>query len=106
MSHATDAVRLVTTRDGAVRFEVQARPHARETGVAGARNGALVVRLAARPVHGAANAELVVTLAAALGIAKRNVELVHGEGSRAKVVEVRGLGVDEVRARLAAAGAC
>ncbi len=103
---AVEALRLTTTREGAVRFEVHARPRARESGVAGTREGALVVRLAAPPVDGAANAELVVTLASALGVAKRDVELVRGEGSRAKLVEVRGLGAEEVRARLAAAGAC
>jgi uncharacterized protein (TIGR00251 family) len=95
----------VTTRDGAVRFRVQARPRAKESRVGGARAGALVVRLAAPPVDGAANAALLATLATALAIAKRDIELVRGEGSRAKVVQVRGLGADEVRARLAAAGA-
>jgi uncharacterized protein len=103
---ATDALELVTTRDGAVRFEVRARPRARESRVGGTRAGALVVRLAAPPVDGAANAELLATLAAALGIAKRDIELVRGEGSRSKVVQVWGLTADEVRARLATAAAC
>jgi uncharacterized protein len=100
-----DEVKLVTTRDGSVRFEVHARPRARESGIAGTRNGALLVRLAAPPVDGAANAELVSILASALAIARRDVELVRGEGSRAKLVGVRGLRAEEVRMRLAAAGA-
>jgi len=96
-----DLITLVTTRDGAVRFQVRATPRARESRIVGVREGALVVRLAAPPVDGAANADLVATLAAALAVAKRDVQLIRGEGSRAKLVEVRGLTAGEVRARLA-----
>jgi uncharacterized protein (TIGR00251 family) len=100
---AAEVVRLVTTRQGgteAVRLEVQARPRARESRIAGVREGALVVQLDAPPVDGAANAELVDTLAEALSLPKRNVAIVRGETGRAKLVEVRGLSADEVRARL------
>jgi uncharacterized protein (TIGR00251 family) len=95
-----DAVKLATTRDGAVRFEVRARPRARASRLMGAREGALVVQIAAPPVDGAANAELLATLAAALAVPRRDVVLVRGESGRAKVVEVRGLAEAEVRARL------
>jgi uncharacterized protein YggU (UPF0235/DUF167 family) len=40
-------------------------------------------------------------LASALGVPRRDVHLVHGTSSRIKRVEVRRLGIDEVRARLA-----
>jgi uncharacterized protein (TIGR00251 family) len=106
---AVQPVRLSATRDGAVRFEVQARPRARRrSGASGpfsVREGALVVQLAAPPVDGAANAELVATLAELLGVPKRDVALVRGEGSRAKLVEVRGLALEQVAERLAAAAA-
>lgn len=95
-----DAVRLGTTKEGAVRLEVRARPRARKSAIAGVREGALVVQLAAPPVEGAANEELVETIAEALGVAKRDVTLVRGETSRDKLVEVHGLTADEVRARL------
>jgi uncharacterized protein (TIGR00251 family) len=98
-----DALRLTSTRDGAVRIEVQAKPRAKASRVAGVREGALVVQLAAPPVDGAANADLVDTLAEALSVPRRDVALVRGETARAKLVEVRGLGEDEVRARLARA---
>ena len=65
------------------------------------REGAIEVRIAAAPVDGAANDELVATLASALGVPRRDVYLVRGASSRSKRVEVRGLGIDEVRARLA-----
>jgi uncharacterized protein YggU (UPF0235/DUF167 family) len=55
---ATEAVNLATTRDGAVRFEVHAKPRARKTRIAGVRLGALAVQLAAPPIEGAANEEL------------------------------------------------
>ncbi|MGH7293863.1 MAG: DUF167 domain-containing protein [Polyangiaceae bacterium] len=97
---SAEDVSLAVTRDGSVRVEVRARPRARTSSVAGARQGALLVDLAAAPVDGAANAELVDALAAVLSVPKRDVVLVRGDSSRNKVVEVRGLGVDEVRARL------
>jgi hypothetical protein len=94
------ALKLVVTKEGAVRFEVHAKPRARSSRVAGTREGALVVQLAAPPVDGEANAELVATLAKALEIPRRDVVLVRGESSRTKVVEVCGMDVEEVRARL------
>jgi len=97
---AAEALKLVVTREGAVRIEVQAKPRARSSRVAGVREGALVVQLAAPPVDGAANAELVVTLADALSVPRRDVTLARGEASRTKLVDVRGLPEAEVRARL------
>jgi uncharacterized protein (TIGR00251 family) len=93
-------VKLVVTREGAVRFEVHAKPRARASRIVGVRDDALVVQLAAPPVDGAANAELVEVLARALSLPKRDVTLVRGESGRVKLVEVRGLTADELRARL------
>jgi hypothetical protein len=97
---ASEALRLVVTREGGVRFEVLAKPRSRASRVAGIRESALVVQLAAPPVDGAANAELVEALASALSVPRRDVVLVRGETARTKLVEVRGLGVEEVRSRL------
>jgi uncharacterized protein (TIGR00251 family) len=97
---APEALRLVVTREGGVRFDVLAKPRSRTSRVTGVRESALVVQLAAPPVDGAANAELVATLAAALSVPRRDVVLVRGESARNKLVEVRGLAVAEVRARL------
>jgi uncharacterized protein (TIGR00251 family) len=97
---AAEALRLVVTHEGGVRFAVQAKPRARKSGVAGVREEALVVQLTAPPVDGAANAELVEMLAEALSVPRRDVVLVRGETARSKLVEVRGLAADEVRARL------
>jgi len=48
----------------------------------------LKVRLTAPPVDGKANAELLRFLAEAFGVPRRNVTLVRGETSRAKVVRI------------------
>src|SRR5262245_16148942 len=79
LSMADDAL-VVTEKDGGVRFEVRAKPRAKKSAVMGVKAGALWVSLAAPPVDGAANAELVSLLAAQLGVPRRDVMLVRGEG--------------------------
>jgi len=78
---------------GGVRFDVQVQPRASRPGVAGLHGTALKVRLQAPPVDGAANEELLDTLAVALGLRRRDLQLVSGAASRKKTVEA--LGVDE-----------
>jgi uncharacterized protein YggU (UPF0235/DUF167 family) len=78
---------------------VYVTPRAGRTELAGEREGALWVRLAAPPVAGAANAALLALLASRLGIARGAVRLVAGAGGRRKRVRVR-LGAADVRARL------
>jgi uncharacterized protein len=95
-----DAPSLTVTREGAVRFEVKARPRARTSRLASVRAGTLVVDVAAAPVDGEANAELVAVLAEALRVPRACVEVVRGASARTKLVEVRGLSVDVVRDRL------
>lgn len=90
----------LTTKDGAVRFEVHAKPRAKKSRIAEIREGAAVVALAAPPVDGAANEELVRLLARVLEIPKRSVEIVRGETSQKKLVAVHGLTEGEVRERL------
>lgn len=59
-------------------------------GIGGTRDGALLVRLNAPPVDGAANAELIQLIAKALGVPKRDVEIVSGQRSRDKRIRVAG----------------
>jgi uncharacterized protein (TIGR00251 family) len=72
-------------------LDVRVIPRASRPGLAGTRDGALLVRLSAPPVEGAANAELIQVLAKALGVPKRQVTIVAGERGRLKRVRVEGL---------------
>ncbi|UJR86406.1 DUF167 domain-containing protein [Sandaracinus amylolyticus] len=83
---------------GLVRFDVRVAPRSSRDAILGVHDGAMKVALTAPPVEGEANAALVALLAKKLGVAKRDVVLVRGETSRAKRVEVRGVGADAVRA--------
>ena len=88
---------LSVRSDGSIRFGVRAQPRARISRVTGVRQGELVVQLAAPPVDGAANAELVNLVAEILSLPKRNVEVVRGESARSKLIEVRGLSLEDTR---------
>lgn len=85
---------------GGVLLRVHVVPRAGRSGIAGTRDGALLVRLNAAPVAGAANAELIETIADAIGVPKRAVSIASGEKSRRKAVRVSGVSIDEVRSRL------
>jgi uncharacterized protein len=64
------------------------------------RGGAFLIRLAAPPVDGAANDALVAFLADALDIPRRNITIVAGEKSRTKRIQIVGLEMESVKARL------
>lgn len=85
---------------GGTYVEVRVVPRASASTLAGERDGALLVRLAAPPVDGKANEALVAFLAAVFDVPKRRVTLVHGETSRHKRVLVEGLSVEAARRRL------
>ena len=92
--------RMVTPTPEGVEISVHVIPRAGRTGVAGVRDGALLVRLAAPPVEGAANAELVALLSTLLRVPKRAVTIASGERGRLKRVRVHGISVDEVTSRI------
>lgn len=85
---------------GGVAIDVRVIPRASRAGIAGIRDGALLVRLNAPPVEGAANEELVVVLAKALGVPARAVQIVSGEHGRRKRVRVAGIDSVAVSERL------
>ena len=81
-------------------LDVRVIPRAARTRVDGMRGAALLIRLAAPPVDGAANDTLVAFLADALDLPRRNITIVAGEKSRAKRIQIVGLEIETVRARL------
>jgi uncharacterized protein (TIGR00251 family) len=82
----------------AVTLDVRVIPRAARSGLAGTRDGVLLVRLTAPPVEGAANAALIEVLAKALRVPKRALTIVGGERSRLKRVRVEGVTEEFVRA--------
>ena len=81
-------------------LDIRVIPRARKTEVAGERDGALLVRLAAPPVEGAANDALIAFLSAALRLPRRDIRIVSGEHSRRKRVAIAGMTPAQVRAIL------
>ena len=79
-------------------MQVHVQPRASRSEVVGTHGAALKVHLLAPPVDGAANDALVTLLAERLGVRRRDVRIVHGATSRAKVVEIDGTTVAAVQA--------
>jgi uncharacterized protein len=91
---------VIASTTGGILIDVRVIPRAATSGLAGTRDGALLVRLNAPPVDGAANAELIEVLARALGVPRRAVTLVAGERSRQKRVRVAGVTLAEATEKL------
>lgn len=93
---------MVSVVAGGTLLDVRVMPRSPRSAVAGVRDGALLVRLAAPPVDGEANAALIALLAEALDLPRRDLALVAGARGRRKRVKISGLRPAEVTARLAA----
>jgi uncharacterized protein (TIGR00251 family) len=74
-----------------IHVTVRVVPRASKPGIAGVRDGALLVRLQSPPVDGAANAELIELIAKAFGAAKRDVSMESGERSKLKRIAIETL---------------
>jgi len=86
--------------DGGITLRVRVQPRASRAGLAGEREGALVVRLTAPPVEGAANEALSRFLGRMLGVAPSAVRVLSGGTGRNKVVSVSGLDAATAREKL------
>ena len=93
----------MTAKAGGVEISVRVIPRAARSGIAGIRDGALLVRLTSPPVEGAANAELIALLSKLFGVPKRAVTIVSGDRGRVKRVRVDGISADDVE-RIQAGG--
>jgi uncharacterized protein len=87
----------ISTRDGAVIFQVRLQPRASRDEIAGVIAGALKVRVQAPPLEDRANVALCEYLAELLKTPKSAVRILAGERSRSKRIEIRG--VNEARIR-------
>ena len=88
----------------ATRLRLRVQPGARQSAVVGRHGEAWKVRVAAPADRGRATEAVLSLLAATLGLARGDVKLVSGAGSRDKVVEVAGIPPEEADRRLASAG--
>jgi uncharacterized protein YggU (UPF0235/DUF167 family) len=82
------------------RVAVRVTARANRDRVDGFVDDVLRLRVAAAPVDGQANEAIERLLASALGIARARVWVVRGASSRDKIVEIEGLSVEEIRARV------
>src|SRR6266540_1590788 len=82
------------------RLRLRVSPGAKRTELAGRYGDAWRVRVSAAPERGRANEAVVGLLAEHLGVPRASVSVVAGQTSRDKIVELRGLGRDEVERRL------
>ena len=92
----------ITDSEAGAQLAVRVTPRAGRSGVAGIRDGTLLIRLAAPPVEGAANAALVEFLAGLIGRPKRDVTIVAGGRSRDKRVRIAGVSARDLREKLSA----
>ena len=82
------------------KISLKVSPNASRNEVVGFAEGVLIVKIAAPPVRGKANKELLSFLSRLLGIRKTALAISRGHTSRNKTIVVRGLGQDELLARL------
>jgi uncharacterized protein len=71
-----------------MRVHVWVQPGAKTTEAAGHHGGDPKIRIAAKPEDGKANAELCAFLARALGVGKTEIQVVSGQTSRRKWLEI------------------
>lgn len=86
--------------EGAV-LRLRVQPRASRDEIVGWQEGALRLRVTAPPVEGEANRAVAALLARVLRITPSRIRVVRGERGRNKLVEITGLGEDDVRSRLA-----
>ena len=92
-------LRITATAAG-VCLEVQVQPRSSRNQVVGEQEGRLKIKLTAPPVEGEANQALVDFLAQLLRIPKKDIKLLKGESSRHKLIEIKGIGKQELMDKL------
>jgi uncharacterized protein (TIGR00251 family) len=83
------------------RITVKVQPRAKVTRIAGRMENAYRLHVAAPPVDGKANDACIAFFAEVAGVAKSHVRIVSGLTSRMKVVEIDGIGQEELERKLA-----
>ena len=72
-----------------MRLQIRVTPRARRPAIETAGDGTILVKVREPAEDGRANAALIAALAGHFRVPKRAVTIVHGHGSRRKLVEVQ-----------------
>jgi len=72
-----------------MRLQIRVTPRAKKPGIKTAGDGTIVVKVREPAEDGRANDAVIAALAGHFGVPKRAVTIVHGHGSRRKLVEVQ-----------------
>lgn len=89
--------------EGSTRLQLRVSPGSRSGRIVGRHGEGWKVSVQAPPEDGKANEAVLRLLADALGLSRRDVELVSGRGGRDKVVALTGIGPEEIDRRLTSA---
>jgi uncharacterized protein (TIGR00251 family) len=73
-----------------ITLKVKVEPRSSKKGISGLIGDSLKVKVHAPPVGGAANEELIEILSKEFGIKKSDIQIVRGNASRDKIVEIAG----------------
>ena len=76
-------------------IQVKVLPRASSTRIIGKENGVFKIKLTSPPVEGKANKALKELLARRLSLPKRDIEIISGERSRVKLIQILGINQDE-----------
>lgn len=81
---------------GGVRIKLHVHPGAKRNGISGFFGDSIKFALQTPPVDGKANAALLKILAKMLKCSKSSIDLISGESSRDKILEIRGFNKDSL----------
>ena len=90
----------ISEKEGAVRVSIYVQPRASRTEVVGDHGDSIKLRVAAPPVDGEANQEVVRFLAELLELPTGAVNVVSGQSSRRKIIEITGVSAEAVQRKL------
>lgn len=82
-----------------MKLKIKVVPNAKMSQIAGWRGEELKIKIAAPPVAGQANWELIRFLAEEFWLNKNQVEILHGQTSRNKLVEIKDFSLDKIFAK-------
>ena len=92
-------MRILNQSDG-VSFSIRVHPRAKKNAITGEFGDALKLSVTSPPVEDRANEACVEFFAKLLKVPRSSVTIASGQRSRAKVIRVAGISVEEVRRRM------